>query len=85
MKEGDSPQSSLIDAGSKSSLPGTDPESSLPDTRSEPQIEERLLEYIAKHGGSISLKKAAEDLGVLPATIKEAISHLKNGGKLAPA
>jgi PGF-pre-PGF domain-containing protein len=85
MREDNSPDSSLPDAGSNSSLPGTSPESSLPDTRSEPQIEGRLLEYITKHGGSISLKKTAEDLGVPLATVKEAISHLKNGGKLAPA
>jgi PGF-pre-PGF domain-containing protein len=55
------------------------------ETSPEDQTEKRLLEYITRHGGSISLSKAAEDLGVLPATIKEAISHLKSGGKLAPA
>ncbi len=60
-------------------------ESSLSDTSLESQIEGKLLEYITKHGGSISLSKAAQDLGVPPVIIKEAIGHLKNGGKLAPA
>jgi PGF-pre-PGF domain-containing protein len=54
------------------------------DTSSEDQIEGKLLDYIMKHGGSISLSKAAEDLGVLPTTIKEVISQLKSEGKLAP-
>jgi PGF-pre-PGF domain-containing protein len=72
-------------ARSRSKKEGNGPESSLADTSSDPQIEGELLEYITKHGGSISLSKAAEDLGVLPVTIKEAIGHLKNGGKLAPA
>jgi PGF-pre-PGF domain-containing protein len=49
------------------------------------QIEGKLLDYITNHGGSISLSKASEDLGVLPATIKETISQLKSEGKLAPA
>ena len=62
---------------------GSDP--ALANTSSDPQIEAKLLEYITKHGGSISLSKAAEDLDVPPVTIKEAIGHLKNGGKLAPA
>jgi DNA-binding MarR family transcriptional regulator len=60
-------------------------ESAPTDTSSADQIEGRLLDYIANHGGSISLSKAAEDLGVLPATIKEVISKLKSKGKLAPA
>jgi PGF-pre-PGF domain-containing protein len=51
----------------------------------EDQVERRLLEYITRHGGSISLSKAAEDLGVLPVTIKETISHLKSSGRLTPA
>jgi PGF-pre-PGF domain-containing protein len=51
----------------------------------EDQVEGRLLEYITRHGGSISLSKAAEDLGVLPVTIKETISHLKSSGRLTPA
>jgi PGF-pre-PGF domain-containing protein len=55
------------------------------ETSPEDQTEKRLLEYITRHGGSISLSKAAEDLGVLPATIKEVISHLKSSGRLAPA
>jgi PGF-pre-PGF domain-containing protein len=71
--------------GTESSMPNVGSKPSLPDTSSEPQTEERLLEYIAKNGGSISLKKAADDLSVSPATIKEAISHLKSKGKLAPA
>jgi len=72
-------------ARSRSKKDGNGSESSLADTSLEPQIEGELLEYITEHGGSISLSKAAEDLGVLPVTIKEAIGHLKNGGKLAPA
>jgi PGF-pre-PGF domain-containing protein len=64
---------------------GNGSESPLSDTSLEPQIEGKLLEYITQHGGSISLSKAAEDLGVLPATIKEAVSHLKSSGRLAPA
>jgi PGF-pre-PGF domain-containing protein len=75
-KEQDGTGSSLLDVGSKPSLP---------ETSSEPQIEERLLEYITKNGGSISLKRAADDLRVSSATIKTAISHLKSKGKLAPA
>jgi PGF-pre-PGF domain-containing protein len=72
-------------ARSRSKKEGNDSDPALADTSSDPQIEGRLLEYITEHGGSISLSKAAEDLGVLPVTIKEAIGHLKNGGKLAPA
>jgi PGF-pre-PGF domain-containing protein len=49
------------------------------------QTEKRLLDYITQHSGSISLKKASEDLGVPSETIKEAISQLKSSGKLAPA
>jgi PGF-pre-PGF domain-containing protein len=55
------------------------------ETSSEDQIDAKLLEYITHQGGSISLSKASEDLGVPPATIKEAISRLRNGGKLTPA
>jgi PGF-pre-PGF domain-containing protein len=55
------------------------------DTSSEDQIEGKLLDYITKHGGSISLSKAAEDLGVLPTSLKEAISKLKSEGRLTPA
>jgi PGF-pre-PGF domain-containing protein len=54
------------------------------DKSSEDQIEGKLLDYITNHGGSISLSKAAEDLGVLPTTVKEAIGKLKSEGKLAP-
>ena len=72
-------------ARSRSKKEGNSSDPALADTSLEPEIEGRLLEYITKHGGSISLSKAAEDLGVLPVTIKEAIGHLKNGGKLAPA
>jgi PGF-pre-PGF domain-containing protein len=55
------------------------------DTSLTDQIEAKLLDYIRNNGGSISLSKAAEDLGVLPANIKEAIGKLKSEGKLAPA
>ena len=55
------------------------------ETSSEDQIDAKLLEYITHQGGSISLSKASEDLGVPPATIKEAIGRLRNGGKLTPA
>lgn len=71
-------------ARSRSKKEGNGSDPALADTSSDSQVEGRLLEYITKHGGSISLSKAAEDLGVLPVTIKEAIGHLKNGGKLAP-
>jgi PGF-pre-PGF domain-containing protein len=54
------------------------------DTTSQDQIEGKLLDYITNHGGSISLSKAAADLGVLPTTIKEAISKLRSEGKLVP-
>jgi PGF-pre-PGF domain-containing protein len=72
-------------ARSRSKKEGNGSDPAPANTSSEPQIEERLLEYITKHGGSISLSKAAEDLGVLPVSIKEALGHLKNGGKLTPA
>ncbi|MGA2238595.1 MAG: PGF-pre-PGF domain-containing protein [Candidatus Bathyarchaeia archaeon] len=72
-------------ARSRSNKEGNGSDPALADTSSDPQIEAKLLEYITKHGGSISLSKAAEDLGVPPVTLKEAIGHLKNGGKLAPA
>lgn len=72
-------------ARSRSKKDGNGSDPALADTSSDPQIEAKLLEYITKHGGSISLSKAAEDLGVPPVTLKEAIGHLKNGGKLAPA
>jgi PGF-pre-PGF domain-containing protein len=55
------------------------------ETPSDTQIDAKLLEYITQQGGSISLSNAAKDLGVPPATINEAISRLKNGGKLTPA
>jgi PGF-pre-PGF domain-containing protein len=55
------------------------------ETRSEDEVDTKLLEYITQHGGSITLSKTAEDLGVPPATIKEAISRLKDAGKLTPA
>ncbi len=53
-------------------------------TSAEDQIDRSLLEYIARHGGSISLSKAAEELGVPVSAIKETISRLRDGGRLTP-
>jgi hypothetical protein len=44
--------------------------------------EKKLLEYIMSHGGSLSLSKAAEELGVPMDVLTQTLNSLKKGGKL---
>jgi len=45
-------------------------------------LDKKVLDYIASHGGSISINKAVEDLGLTRESLLEAIERLKKAGKL---
>ncbi|MBS7655226.1 Ig-like domain repeat protein [Candidatus Bathyarchaeota archaeon] len=47
-------------------------------------LDKKVLDYIASHGGSISINKAVEDLGLTKESLLEAIERLKKAGKLEP-
>jgi ribosomal protein L40E len=47
-------------------------------------LDKKVLDYIASHGGSISINKAVEDLGLTRESLLEAVERLKKAGKLEP-
>jgi PKD repeat protein len=48
----------------------------------EEEIDDMVLDYIEAHGGTISLSRAAEDLGITYEELISSIDRLKNAGKL---
>ena len=46
------------------------------------EVNDRLLDYITEHQGSISMSKASKELGVSADELDEAIMRLKADGKL---
>jgi hypothetical protein len=55
------------------------------DVQAEPvymTLDDRVLEYITSHEGTISVTKASQDLGVDADLIKDAIQRLQRDGKL---
>jgi len=48
----------------------------------EEELDDMVLDYIEAHGGTISLSRAAEDLGITYEELISSIDKLKNAGKL---
>ena len=48
----------------------------------EEELDDMVLDYIEAHGGTISLSRAAEDLGITYEELISSIDRLKNAGKL---
>jgi DNA-binding MarR family transcriptional regulator len=46
-------------------------------------LDDRVYNYIAEHGGEVSLSQAAEELGITVHDLNAAIDRLKNQGRLA--
>jgi DNA-binding Lrp family transcriptional regulator len=44
------------------------------------ELQEKLLQYIRERGGRISIKRAAEDLGVSPEVVRKALFRLEERG-----
>ncbi|MEM2123600.1 MAG: hypothetical protein QXE79_08205, partial [Candidatus Bathyarchaeia archaeon] len=49
------------------------------------ELDQRVLSYIAEHGGEISLSRATVDLGVSQEELLAAIERLRKSGRLEPA
>lgn len=50
-----------------------------------PSAEQRVLDYIANHNGTISISQAAQDLSMSPNALRSTIERLKTAGFLSQA
>lgn len=48
------------------------------------ELDERVLSYIASRGGTISVARAVQDLGITRETLMESIDRLRRAGRLEP-